>query len=184
MKAKINKVSIQTTTANLWSLPVAAIVNSTDTELTLSPPLLNLAGADVQREVSLLGYCDVGSAVMTGAGNLPIQKLIHAVGPRWGEGAERGKLSSVVFECLQLAENNKLKSIAMPAISTGALGYPLENCATTMLTQIIDYTFEDLRFLRNIVIALDDTIALEIFDSEFQRQLADLKANDSGQVQV
>lgn len=174
MKVKINKVTIQTQIADIWSLSVAAVVNATDTDLTLRPELVARAGADVVREISLIGYCAVGSAVITSGGALPFRKIIHAVGPRWGEGAERGKLASATYESLQLAEQHGLKSIALPAISTGTLGYPLENCATTMLTTIVDYTFEELKALKTIVLALDDQHSLEVFDRELSRQIQSL----------
>jgi O-acetyl-ADP-ribose deacetylase len=175
MKAKVNRVSIQLVQDDLLSLPVSAVVNATDTALSLPPRLATKAGIAVQREIAEIGYCEVGSAVMTSAGGLGVEKIIHAVGPRWGEGAERGKLLNVTFECLRLAESHNLKAIAMPAISTGALGYPLENCATTMLTQIIDYTFEDLKHLRTVMICLDNPLAYEAFKKEFQAQLLELR---------
>lgn len=184
MKGKVNKVTIQVLQGDLLAQNTAAIVNDTNTDLALSPRLLALAGMEVARETAQIGFCDVGSAVITSAGTLPVEKIIHTVGPRWGEGSERGKLANAVFECLKLAETHHLRSIAFPAISTGALGYPLENCATTMLTQIIDYTFEDLRFLRNVVICLEDNHALSIFADELTRQLEDLKQDNHGKVQV
>lgn len=174
MKVKINKVTIQTVVADLWSLPVHAAVNATDTDLTLRSELIALAGSDLVREISGIGYCPVGSAVITSAGGLAFKNIIHVVGPRWGEGAERGKLASATYECLHLAETHSLKSIALPAISTGSLGYPLENCATTMLTTIVDYTFEDLKSLRNIILALADNHSLEVFDREVTRQIQSL----------
>ena len=182
MKAKINKITIQTVVANPWGLSVDAVVNTTDTDLTLRPDVLAQVGAEVAREISLIGYCPVGSAVATGAGNTTFDKIIHAVGPRWGEGSERGKLMSVTFECMRIAEESQLKSIAMPAISTGAMGYPLENCATTMLTQIIDYTFEDLKYLRRIILCLDDAHMLGVFERELKRQIVELGEEGAAKV--
>ncbi len=121
---------------------------------------------------------------MTGPGNLAVDKIIHAVGPRWGEGSERGKLANVTLECLRLAENNRLKSIALPPISTGALGYPLENCAKTMLTQIVDFTFENLKHLRQVTICMDTVHAFAAFQQEFQQQLQELKETGEGKVKV
>ncbi|MEO8397269.1 MAG: macro domain-containing protein, partial [Chloroflexota bacterium] len=121
-------------------------------------------------------------AKMTSAGNLKAEKIIHAVGPRWGEGSERGKLGNVTWECLHLAESNDLKSIAIPAISAGALGYPLENCATTMLSQIIDFTFEDLKHLRTIILCLPDELAFDAFKREFDQQLEELRQSGTATV--
>lgn len=184
MKARVNRVTIQIVQDDALALEVAALVLPTDTNLTLAPRVASRVGAEVLRELAQIGYCAVGSAVMTGAGELTVDKLIHVVGPRWGEGSERGKLLSATLSCLRLAEAAKLKSLALPAISTGALGYPLENCAKTMLTQIIDYTFEDLKHLRSVVLYLDNDLALDAFKKEFRQQLDELQQAGDGKVQV
>ncbi|MCA9906429.1 MAG: macro domain-containing protein [Anaerolineae bacterium] len=184
MKAKVNKVTIETLLADLWLMPVATAVHATDTELSLTPTLAAKFGTQVIWELEYIGYCPVGEAVITSPGESQFEKIIHAVGPRWGEGSERGKLAGVTYECLRLAEENNLKSLAMPAISTGALGYPLENCATTMLGTIIDYSFEDLKHLRRITLCLQDAHALEVFDREFARQLAELRDEDANSHQA
>jgi len=185
MKARVNKITIQLKQADLLSVAAAAIVHETTPDLALSPRLVSRAGPNVQRAISEIGFTSVGSAVITTAGALPnAERLIHAVGPRWGEGSERGKLANVVFEALRLAETHKLKSIAFPPISIGAAGYPLENCAATMLTQIIDFTFEDPRYLRTVILCLPNVLALDVFKTEFEAQLQHLKAAGEGQVQV
>lgn len=184
MKAKVNNMTINILEGDLLSQKVAAIVNSTDTNLTLSPELKALAGDEVAEAIKQIGWCDVGAAAITPAGNLAFQKLIHAVGPRWGEGSERGKLASVTWQCLNLAEQERLRSIAMPAISTGKNGYPLENCALTMLTQIIDYSFEALKYLKSVTICVDNAAALEAFENELARQLQDLKSSGEDAVRV
>lgn len=184
MKAKVNKVTIQIVRDDILALSVNGIVTSTDPNLSLSPDLSVKAGIDVQRECREIGWCDVGSAVITDAGNLLVEKLIHAVGPRWGEGSERAKLANVTLHCLRLAEENQLKSIALPPISTGALGYPLEHCAKIMLTQIIDFTFEDLKYLRTVILCVVDIVAFEAFQREFERQLGDLKESGEGKVKI
>jgi O-acetyl-ADP-ribose deacetylase (regulator of RNase III) len=183
MKVKINKLTIQTLVGNLWTVRADAIVHVTDTDLAFPPDLLVKAGSNVGQELAEISYCPVGSAVVTTAGNLPFKKIIHAVGPRWGEGAERGKLNSVTFECLHNAEHHQLKSIVMPAISTGSLGYPVENCATTMIAQIVDTSFEDLKALRTVMLCLSDASALAVFDRELQRQFEDI-AQEMGQANV
>ncbi|MFN8529383.1 MAG: macro domain-containing protein [Anaerolineae bacterium] len=182
MKAKVNRVTIQIVEGDLLSLSVAAIVNATTTDLALPPDLVAKGGIELQRECARIGHVDVGTAVMTGAGNLTFDRIIHTAGPRWGEGSERGKLMLCVLECLRLTENTQLKSIAFPAISIGALGYPVENCAVTMLTQIIDYTFEDLKSLRTVIICLNDSNSASIFKREFQRQIEELRETGDAKV--
>ncbi|NWG16685.1 MAG: macro domain-containing protein [Chloroflexi bacterium] len=184
MKARINKVTIQIIQDDIFSQTAGGIVNPTDTNLHVSPTLAEKAGPAVQRACAAIGWCETGYAVATDAGSLPFEKIIHAVGPRWGEGSERGKLASVTLECLRLAEKNRLKSVALPAISVGVLGYPAENCAKTMLSQIIDFTFEDLKYLRTIIICLDDPVVYQIFKDEFAEQIKDLKEAGDGEVKV
>ncbi len=182
MKVKVNKVTIHLTQETILSVNAEAIVNATDPNLTLPADLAARAGIEVVHECIAIGWCDVGAAKMTNAGNLDAKKIIHAVGPRWGEGSERGKLANVTWECLHLAESNNLKSIALPAISSGALGYPLENCATTLLNQIIDFTFEDLKHLRTITLSLPDELAFETFKHEFEHQLEELRQSGTATV--
>ncbi len=184
MKAKINKVTIHLVEGDILTLLVHGLVLDSNVDLLLSDDLAQMAGGHVQRELFEIGYCDVGSAVITSAGDLPFQKLIHAVGPRWGEGSERGKLMTTIQDSLHLAEQHKLKSVAFPAISTGKNGYPIENCAHIMLENIVDYTFEELRSLRTIYICLKDDLSLQIFKREFTRQIESLRANDEGQVRI
>jgi O-acetyl-ADP-ribose deacetylase (regulator of RNase III) len=184
MKAQVNKVFIRIVRDDLLSIESAGIVVTTDVNLTVNSLLAAKAGTSVQRECIQIGWCEVGSAVVTSAGNLATDKIIHAVGPRWGEGSERGKLMNVTLACLRLAEQHRLKSLAIPPISTGALGYPLENCAKTMLTQIVDYTFEDLKHLRHVVVCVDTAQALDVFSNEFAGQLKGLKEAGVGKVKV
>lgn len=184
MKAKINKVTIHVTQDDILSLPVQAIVNSTDPNLSLSPRLLERAGVVLLQACSHIGWCDVGAAVATTAGNLPFVRIIHAVGPRWGEGSERGKLANVTRACLHIADHDRLRSLAMPAIATGALGYPLENCAKTMLTQIINFILDGPRYIKLVVLCVEDTAAYRVFATELSAQIDSLKAAGEGEIAV
>lgn len=184
MKAKVNKVTIQVMEDNILTLATAGLVHPTDTNLHVNPELALKAGPVLQQVCNDIGWCDVGSAVVTEAGETVFEKIIHAVGPRWGEGSERGKLANVTLQCLRLAEQNKLKSIAIPSISTGVLGYPVENCAKTMLAQIIDFTFDTPRYLRTIIVCLDNPPAYQIFKNEFLEQIENLKETGEGEVTV
>lgn len=183
MKAKVNKTTIKLIQGDILASKADAIVNSTDPTLTVSPRLAAAAGIIVEQECLLIGWCEVGGAVMTSSGKLAAQKLIHVVGPRWGEGSERGKLANATWETLRLAEENGYRSLALPAIATGAVGgYPVENCARIMLQQIVDFTFEPLKSLREIQIYVDTESELQVFERELERQLAALRDSGSGKV--
>ncbi len=185
MKAKVNKVTIHVTQDDILSLEINCLVNSTDPTLSLSASLLERTGPALEAHLETLGGCAVGDAIITDAGNMTnVQKIIHTVGPRWGEGSERGKLANATWATLTLAEEHAQKSIALPPISVGTLGYPVENCARTMLEQIIDFTFENLKHLRIVMICLDSDIFFDIFQKEFSRQLDALKNSGEGKVRA
>lgn len=184
MKAKVNKLSIHLVQGDLLSQKASAFVHVTDPNLTLDAALAAKAGAAVEAACREIGWCRVGSATITTAGNLPFDKIIHAVAPRWGEGGERGKLANLTLRCLRLAEDHHQKSLALPAISTGVLGYPLEGCARVMLEEIIDFSFEDLRHLRTVHLCLESALAYQVFQDELTRLLQELQARGEGKVKV
>ena len=178
MKTRLNKATIELVKGDITELDTDAIVNAANSQLILGAGVAGAirarGGPSIQEECLVIGHCDVGSAVITGAGNLKARYVIHAVGPRMGEGSESGKLASAVRASLDLAERHGLQSIAFPAISTGVFGYPLEACADVMLRVIIDYTFEDLQSLRHIVVCLYDAHAFEVFERELEKKLVGL----------
>lgn len=185
MKATVNKVRIEVIEADILDTSVDAVVVVTDPNLTVSESLQQLAGPILLKHTAQIGWCEVGSAVITPAGNLPkTNHIIHAVGPRWGEGSERGKLANATWTSLHLAEDHQAESIALPAISVGALGYPVENCARIMIARIIDFTFEPVKHLRHILLCLDNVNTYTTFDTEFNRQIHKLRETGEGKVRA
>ena len=88
--------------------------------------------------------CPTGSAVISGAGDLPARYVLHAVGPIWN-GGRRGEaelLASAYRRCLELAVQNGCHSIAFPSLSTGAYRYPVDQAARVALRTIIDFLNE------------------------------------------
>ena len=125
---------------------VDAIVNPTDLVLSgaggLDRVIRQKAGSEVDRACEeirdLYGGCQTGDAVITSAGDLSAKYIIHTVGPIWTGGGigEPKLLESCHRECLQLAVENGIQSIAFPAISTGTFRYPLEEAAPIALTAV------------------------------------------------
>ncbi len=182
MQTVLNKVIVELVQGDITDLDVDAVVNAANSYLILGSGVAGAisrkGGPTIQEECLAIGHCDVGSAVITGGGNLVARHVIHAVGPRMGEGSEAGKLANATRASLMLTEENKLVSIAFPAISTGVFGYPLESCAEVMLRVIFDYTFEDLETLRHVIVCLYDARAMAIFEAEFERKLAELNDDE------
>jgi O-acetyl-ADP-ribose deacetylase (regulator of RNase III) len=155
-----------------------AIVNAANEYLILGAGVAGAirekGGALIQQECDKIGRIAVGSAAITTAGNLPAKFVIHAVGPRMGEGHEDEKLSKAVAASLKLAEENRLKSIALPAISTGIFGFPLPRCAEIMFAEISDFLW-DSRYLKDIFLVLWDEQAFSIFKNQMHKLKKDPK---------
>ncbi|MEO0198799.1 MAG: macro domain-containing protein [candidate division WOR-3 bacterium] len=122
---------------------VDAIVNAANSYLKhgggVAGAILRKGGDIIQKESDAIGYCPVGNAVVTSGGNLKAKYVIHAVGPRWGEGDEEGKLRNAVYSALERATERGLKSISMPAISTGIFGYPKKEGTRVILNVCVEY---------------------------------------------
>jgi O-acetyl-ADP-ribose deacetylase (regulator of RNase III) len=85
--------------------------------------------------------CPTGSAVISAAGNLPAKYVIHAVGPVWrgGRSGEADLLRSAYRTALELARSHECRSVALPALSAGAYGYPLPDAAQIALATAADF---------------------------------------------
>lgn len=180
MKAKIRKLNLSVLQGDVLDQDVGAVVYGTDAELHLSPLLLARAGLGIGRETALIGSCPPGEVVITSAGSLKATHIIHAAVPRWGDPSARGRLSSVVFHALRLAEERRIRSVAFPALATGALGFPIETSASVLIGTIVDYSFEPLRALRSVRLCVDDARTLAAFKRELTEQLQGLEDEAAG----
>ncbi len=111
-----------------------------------------------------------GSAAITSGGDLKARHIIHAVGPVY-DGTPRSAelLASAVSAALRLADEHGLKSIALPAISTGIFGYPMEEAARVMLQAAIEYLGEETG-LERVVFCLYGQPAFDVFSREMAAQ--------------
>jgi len=151
-----------------------AIVNAANAQLILgggvAGAIRKKGGPKIQEECNKIGGTFVGGAVITTGGNLKAKYVIHAVGPRMGEGNEDEKLKNATLNSLKVADENKLKSIAFPAISTGIFGFPMDRCAKIMLSTTIDYLSKDTG-LEKVVFCLWGKEAYSVFKNELKQQM-------------
>ena len=139
----INGATLRVVQGDITLRDVDAIVNAANEHLQhgggVAGAIVRAGGTIIQRESDEIGFVPVGTAAITTGGELAAKYVIHTVGPRMGEGDEDEKLKSAVLSALALADGNGLKSISMPAISSGIFGYPKDKCAKVLVSVARDY---------------------------------------------
>ena len=126
-------------------------------------------GPAIMRELDAIraasGGCATGSAVVTGAGNLPAKYIFHAVGPVW-YGGERGEpelLAACYRKCFELARERDVRSISFPAISTGVYGYPQKEAAGIAVREAKAHLNDPSTPVEQVIFVLFDRAAEEIY---------------------
>ncbi|MHC4323627.1 MAG: macro domain-containing protein [Planctomycetota bacterium] len=173
MKVKINNNVLELLDGDLTEMDTDAIVNAANARLILGGGVAGAinqkGGPEIQEECNKIGGTFVGGAVITTGGNLKAKHVIHAVGPRMGEGDEDLKLKNATLNSLKTAEENNLKSISFPAISTGIFGFPIERCAEIMLKTTIDF-LKGQTGLEKVVFCLFGADSYEVFASRLEKE--------------
>lgn len=143
-RKEVNGGSIECVQGDIANQPeMDAIVNAANAELRIgggvAGAIHRAAGPGLEEECRPLAPIRPGQAVITGAHNLPNSHVIHCLGPVYGMDKPSDRLlASCYRNALHLAEQNGLNSIAFPAISSGAFGYPLEAAARIAVKTILE----------------------------------------------
>ena len=172
MDKKIKNSFIKLLQGDITECNSDAIVNAANEHLQLgggvAGAIRRKGGPLIQEECNKIGGTYVGGAVITTGGNLKAPYVIHAVGPRMGEGNEDEKLKNATLNSLKVADEKNLKSISFPAISTGIFGYPVDKCAEIMIKESVNYLKGDTG-LERVEFCLFDTSTFKVFKEVLEK---------------
>jgi len=169
IEVNIGNSKIKLIQGDITDLDTDAIVNAANAQLILgggvAGAIRRKGGPKIQEECNEIGGTFVGGAVITTGGDLKARRVIHAVGPRMGEGNENEKLKNATSNSLKLMDEHELKTIAFPAISTGIFGYPIERCAKIMIFVAKEY-LSGVTQIEEVVFCLYSKPDFEVFKKE------------------
>jgi O-acetyl-ADP-ribose deacetylase (regulator of RNase III) len=171
---KIDGKTLRLVQGDITDRDVDAIVNAANSYLQhgggVAGAIVRKGGQIIQEESNKIGFTPVGTAVITGAGKLPAKFVIHAVGPRIGEGDEDNKLKNAVLSSLLLTSERGLKSISIPAISSGIFGFPKDRCAAILVKEALNYIKKNPQnSLEVIEFCVYDDLTVGYFKKEFDK---------------
>ncbi len=178
---QVNKTTIELLQGDITQQDTQAIVNAANSSLLggggVDGAIHRAAGPELLRATKLLGGCQTGDAKITTGYCLKAQFVIHAVGPiyRRNDSSVPRLLASAYRRSLEIGTANQITTIAFPAISTGAYGYPLKEATPIALGTVVDFARE---------IAHYTLVRFVLFDEPtwqaYAEELAQLARSDRG----
>lgn len=153
---------------------VEAIVNPANTDLTLdggvAAAILRKGGARIQEECELIAPVALGETAVTTAGLLKSLYIVHAAVVQPGERATARSVQLATHNTLLRAEEKAFRTIAFPALGTGAAGFAMEECAGVMIKEVLDH-LKSRSTLEKIYFVLFDDRALEVFEAVYRKMV-------------
>jgi O-acetyl-ADP-ribose deacetylase (regulator of RNase III) len=174
MKKIVSGVTVEVVAGNIAKQKdMEAVVNAANAWLRpgggVAGAIHRAAGPGLEKECRPMAPIRPGEAVISGACNLPNRYVIHCLGPVYGrDKPEDELLASCYRRALELAEEKGIESVAFPAISTGAFGYPLE-AATEVAFRTIREMIPRLKHVKHIRFVLHGQDALSVHEKYLNR---------------
>jgi len=163
-EVKTSADKIDLARGDITTFDVAAIVNAANTTLLggggVDGAIHRSAGPELLAECRTLGGCQPGEAKLTQGYRLPSRFVIHTVGPVW-TGGKRGEpqiLANCYRNSLQLAVQNRIETIAFPAISCGAYGYPIREATRIAVETTREFLATDDKIDKVVFVVVSDEI--------------------------
>ncbi len=173
MKRQMNHIQVEAVEGNIVrQSDITAIVNAANARLEIgggvAGTIHSAAGPGLAQECRPMAPIRPGQAVISGGHNLPNDYVIHCLGPVYGSDKPEDKLLADCYRnALRLAEEKEIDSIAFPAISTGAFGYPFEE-ATDVALQTVKETIPELQYVRMIRFVLFGERDYKIYEKKLE----------------
>jgi O-acetyl-ADP-ribose deacetylase len=167
--------TIEIAKTDITALAVDAIVNPANEALQLGSGVAGAirqrGGPAIQEECDRIGTCAVGQAVVTKGGKLRAKWVIHAVGPVWKGGSygEEMLLASAVLQALRRGEDIGATSVALPAISAGTFGFPVDKAAEIAVAAARSFA-PNAEYVQKIVFCLYDDAAYDAFQQALNKK--------------
>ncbi|MCP1677101.1 O-acetyl-ADP-ribose deacetylase (regulator of RNase III) [Natronocella acetinitrilica] len=168
-KQSIRGITVEWLTGDIANQPdMDIVVNAANAELGtgggVAGALHRAAGPGLEEECGELGPIKPGEAVITSAHGLPNRYVVHCLGPVYGRDIpEESLLTSCYRRALQLADDTRLSSIAFPAISSGAFGYPPDDAARVAVQAVLA-ALPKLKFIRHVRFVLFSDTDLQRYE--------------------
>jgi O-acetyl-ADP-ribose deacetylase len=180
MEIIINQAKLSLEQGDITRQTTDAIVNAANSGLMggggVDGAIHRAGGPQILEEcrklVAAQGRLPAGKAVITSGGRLPARFVIHTVGPVWygGTRQEEETLASAYLECLKLAENQHLKSLAFPSISTGAYGYPVDQASEVAIRTVVSFLRGQAVSLKQVIFVLFDKSTYQAYKIALQEK--------------
>ena len=175
---RIGSTRLHLQQGDITRVAVEAIVNAANSRLAggggVDGAIHRAGGPSILAECRRIGSCPIGSAVITGAGQLPARYVIHAVAPIYrGDGSDAALLRSAYATSLRLADEAGVHTLAFPSLGTGAYGYPLVEAAPIALDTVIAH-IERETGLTDVTFVLFSPDSLAAFRTALDAKRAEL----------
>jgi O-acetyl-ADP-ribose deacetylase (regulator of RNase III) len=169
-EVSIGKTRLILQAGDITQAPTQAIVNAANSRLAggggVDGAIHRAGGPEIMEECRKFGGCPTGQAVITTAGRMAADKVIHTVGPIYrGDPRDAELLAACYRSSLELASRHGLRSVAFPSISTGAYGYPMEQAAKVALGAVGDWVKANEGALAEVRFILFGQQALETYEA-------------------
>jgi len=173
MKVNIGQGSVEIVEGDITDQNVHAIINAANIHFWMGSGVAGAikkkGGQEIETEAVEQGPVEVGGAVITTAGALPAQYVIHAASMGQDLRTSADIVRKTTRSSLDLAEGNRLESIAFPAIGTGVGGLPIQQCAQIMLDEVITF-LSGSSSLKTALFVLFGKEHFRVFEDELRRK--------------